>query len=149
MVRDALVLCIALVAGCASAPLAFVVPHGADAGLTTALIADGGRELNPVGYPGAIVAKVFFEGVARQYRDAGDPQSCEWVATCARSGSWAGFGATVAGLAGAPPLGMIAAGLLLPAGLWSWTRESARTTCAMIDEESPIVTSAWENIGDR
>lgn len=92
----AVILC---VASCAYAP------HFADSGLTGAVIAGGGAELNPIGFPGVVVAKIGMEALALQKKSEGDKRGCFEIASAARMGSWIGTGATAGGLV-AGPIGM-------------------------------------------
>ena len=108
----------------------WAAPHVADTGASLAVLqtVEGVEELNPFGFPGVVVAKMVFEGVALGYRDAGDIETCRAVAGGARLGGWIGTGATLGGLVGGP-VGMAAGGLA--AGLLSaeWTQRSALETC--------------------
>lgn len=111
---------IGLLAGCAAAPYA---PHVADAGVSGALLSTGQFvELNPLGFPGAVAAKVLAESVAVSYRDAGDPYTCTQVAYWARAGSSVGLGASIGALAG--PFGLVAGGLI---GLFALDRPNVRS----------------------
>lgn len=105
------------------------VPHTLDVVQTAAVISDGGIELNPVGWPGVTFAKVGMEVIARQQRNAGHVDLCYALALGGRSGGWAGFSATAAGLLGATATGMTVAGLALPVLMYTWTAETARITC--------------------
>lgn len=111
-----------LLAGCA------VAPHVADTGLTSAVIASGGVELNPIGFPGVVVAKIAAEGVAESYRASGDRFQCAKVATAARYGSWVGTGATVGGLV-AGPVGLAAGALVAAMSSYESAADSAIRTC--------------------
>lgn len=111
-----------LLSGCAAAP------HLADTGVSGAVIASGGVELNPLGFPGVVVAKIAAEGVAESYRQSGDRYACAKIASTARLGSWVGTGATLGGLAGGP-IGMgVGALIAMLAGDQS-ARDSAFETC--------------------
>jgi len=113
---------LALLSGCATAP------HLADTSISGAVIASGGSELNPIGFPGVIVAKIAAEGVAESYRQSGDRYACAKIASTARLGSWVGTGATLGGLAGGP-IGMgVGALIAMLAGDQS-ARDSAFETC--------------------
>lgn len=105
------------------------VPHTLDVVQTAAVISDGGIELNPVGWPGVTFVKIGTEIIARQQRNAGRPDLCYALALGGRSGGWAGFSATAAGLFGATAIGMTVAGLALPVLMYTWTAETARITC--------------------
>lgn len=105
------------------------VPHTLDVVQTAAVISDGGVEMNPVGWPGVTFVKIGTEVVARQQRNAGRPDLCYSLALGGRSGGWAGFSATAAGLFGATAIGMTVAGLALPVLMYTWTAETARITC--------------------
>lgn len=111
--------------------LFWAVPHVADTGVSLIVLqtVDGAKELNPLGFPGVVVAKMVFEGVALGYRDAGNIETCQAVASGARMGGWIGTGATLGGLAGGP-VGLAAGGLA--AGLLSldWSSQSALETCS-------------------
>ena len=111
-----------LLAGCAAAP------HLADTGISGAVIASGGAELNPMGFPGVIVAKLTAEGVAESYRRTGDRYTCAKIAASARLGSWVGTGATLGGLAGGP-VGMAAGALFALLAGDQPARDSAFDTC--------------------
>lgn len=105
------------------------VPHTLDVAQTAAVVSDGGIELNPVGWPGVTFVKIGTEIIARQQRNAGRPDLCYSLALGGRSGGWAGFSATAAGLFGATAIGMTVAGLALPVLMYTWTAETARITC--------------------
>lgn len=105
------------------------VPHTLDVVQTAAVISDGGIELNPVGWPGVTFVKIGTEIIARQQRNAGHADLCYALALGGRSGGWAGFSATAAGLLGATAIGMVAAGLAAPVLMYAWTAETARITC--------------------
>lgn len=105
------------------------VPHTLDVVQTAAVISDGGIELNPVGWPSVTFVKIGTEVIARQQRNAGHTDLCYALALGGRSGGWAGFSATAAGLLGATATGMTVAGLALPALMYTWTAETARITC--------------------
>lgn len=105
------------------------VPHTLDVVQTAAVISDGRVELNPAGWPGVTFVKIGTEVIARQQRNAGRPDLCYSLALGGRSGGWAGFSATAAGLLGATAMGMTIAGLALPALMYAWTAETARITC--------------------
>lgn len=105
------------------------VPHTLDVVQTAAIISDGGMELNPVGWPGVTFVKIGTEVIARQQRNAGHADLCYALALGGRSGGWAGFSATAAGLFGATAIGMTVAGLALPVLMYTWTAETARITC--------------------
>ena len=123
----------ALLVGCAAAP------HVADTGLSGAVIAAGGVELNPLGFPGVVVAKIAAEGSAEFYRQSGDRYTCARVAGAARLGSWVGTGATLGGLAGGP-IGMATGALFaLLAGEQS-ARNSALATCYSPRENTQIIS---------
>lgn len=110
--------------------LFWAAPHVADTGMSLIVLqtVEGTEELNPFGFPGVVIAKMVFEGVALGYRDAGDIETCQAVAGGARLGGWIGTGATLGGLAGGP-VGLVAGGLA--AGLLSWkgSQRSALETC--------------------
>lgn len=112
----------ALLAGCAAAP------HIADTSVSGVVIASGGTELNPVGFPGVIAAKLAAEGVAESYRQSGDRYTCARVAGAARLGSWVGTGATLGGLAGGP-IGMGVGALFALLAGDQPARDSAFETC--------------------
>ena len=103
-------------------------PHIADSGVTTAVIASGGTELNPIGFPGVIVAKVAFEGAALAAKESGDKKLCTQIAASARYGSWIGTGATLGGLVLGPP-GMALGALIAAASTNDASFTSAITTC--------------------
>lgn len=111
-----------LLSGCAAAP------HIADTGISGAVIASGGSELNPVGFPGVVVAKIAAEGIAESYRQSGDRYTCARIAGAARLGSWVGTGATLGGLAGGP-VGMAAGALIAVLAGDQPARDSAFETC--------------------
>lgn len=105
------------------------VPHTLDIVQTAGVISDRGIELNPVGWPGVTFAKIGVEVMARQQRNAGRLDLCYSLAIGGRSGGWAGFSATAAGLFGATAIGMTVAGLATPVLMYTWTAETARITC--------------------
>ena len=113
--------------------LFWAAPHIVDTGVSLIVLqtVEGVEELNPFGFPGVVVAKMVFEGVALGYRDAGDIETCQAVAAGARLGGWIGTGATLGGLAGGP-VGLVAGGLA--AGLLSveWVQRSALETCSQL-----------------
>lgn len=125
-----------LVSGCAMAP------HVADTGISGAVIASGGAELNPIGFPGVVVAKVVAEGVAESYRQSGDRFTCAKVATAARYGSWVGTGATLGGLVGGP-FGLAAGALVAAVTSYEPAADSAIRTCY----SGRIVATASEPTG--
>lgn len=109
----------------------WMTPHVVDTGVSMAVLqsAPGAVELNPLGFPGVVVAKFALEGIALGYRDAGDIETCQAIAGGARLGGWIGTGATLAGLAAGLvglALGGLGAGLLS----WQWSQESAKWTCS-------------------
>ena len=118
--------------------LFWAAPHVADTGVSLVVLqtVDGVEELNPLGFPGVVVAKMVFEGVALGYRDAGDIETCQAVAGGARLGGWIGTGATLGGLAGGL-VGLAAGGLA--AGLLSaeWVQRSALETCSRLPSIDP------------
>lgn len=111
-----------LLSGCAAAP------HLADTGISGAVIASGGAELNPLGFPAVIVAKIAAEGVAESYLRSGNRYACAKIAKAARLGSWVGTGATMGGLA-AGPVGMAAGALFAVLAGDQSARDSAFETC--------------------
>lgn len=113
---------LALLSGCATAP------HLADTGVSGAVIASGGVELNPLGFPGVVVAKIAAEGVAESYRQSGDRYACAKIASTVRLGSWVGTGATLGGLAGGP-IGMGVGALIAVFVGDQPARDSAFETC--------------------
>ena len=119
--------------------LFWAAPHVSDTGVSLVVLqtVDGVEELNPLGFPGVVVAKMVFEGIALGYRDAGDIETCQALAGGSRLGGWIGTGATLGGLAGGP-VGIAAGGLA--AGLLSgeWVQRSALETCSQL----PIIDDA-------
>ena len=118
----------------------WITPHVVDTGVSLAVLQSvpSAVELNPLGFPGVVVAKFALEGIALGYRDAGDVETCQAVAGGARWGGWIGTGATLGGLAAGPvglAIGGLGAGLLS----WQWSRESAQWTCS---QPPPLVDSA-------
>lgn len=103
-------------------------PHIADSGVTTAVIASGGTELNPIGFPGVLVAKVAFEGAALAAKESGDKKLCTQIASTARYGSWIGTGATIGGLTLGPP-GMLVGALIAAITTNDSSLNSAINTC--------------------
>lgn len=127
---------LALLAGCS---------HIADTTLTSVVIAQGGVELNPIGFPGVVVMKAVAEGVAESYRVSGDKFGCVKVATTARYGSWIGTGATLGGLV-AGPAGLAAGALIAAATSYQPSADSAISTCYRINSTVVIYTqTGWEN----
>lgn len=109
----------------------WMTPHVVDTGVSAAVLqaVPGAVELNPLGFPGVVVSKFAMEGIALGYRDAGDVETCQAIASGARLGGWIGTGATLGGLAAGPvglALGGLGAGLLS----WQWSQESAQWTCS-------------------
>lgn len=128
-----------LLSGCmaesaaAQADPVWFAPHVADTSVSWTVLraVEGTEELSPFGFPGVVIAKLVFEGVALGYRDAGDIETCQALAGGARLGGWIGTGATLGGLAGGP-VGLAAGGLA--AGLLSveWVQRSALETCSQL-----------------
>lgn len=109
----------------------WMTPHVVDAGVSAAVLQSvpGAVELNPLGFPGVVVAKFAMEGIALGYRDAGDVDTRQAVAGGTRLGGWIGTGATLGSLAAGPvglALGGLGAGLLS----WDWSSQSALETCS-------------------
>lgn len=121
------------------------IPHTLDLTQTAWVLSDGGIELNPVGWPGVAFAKIGTEVIARQYRNFGRPDICYSLAMGSRSGGWAGFAATAAGLLGATTIGMIAAGIALPILMWNYTAATANITCYQITEDPFDVNIKYKN----
>ncbi len=147
-----------ILAACvASAPcladdgIPWVTPHVVDTGVSMAVLQSvpGTVELNPLGFPGVVIAKFALEGIALGYRDAGDVETCQAVAGGARWGGWVGAGATLGSLA-AGPVGLAVGGL--GAGLlsWQWSQESAQWTCSQppsLVDSAPYSYSGAECMG--
>ena len=119
--------------------LFWATPHIADSSASWAVLRTikGTKELSPFGFPGVVVAKMVFEGVALGYRDAGDIETCQAVSSGARWGGWIGTGATLGGLAGGP-VGLAAGGLAAGLLSWDWSSQSALETCSQL----PIIDPA-------
>lgn len=114
-------------------------PHVVDASTSAVVLKfiDNAQELNPLGFVGVLIAKVAFEAAAQGYRDAGDQETCQSIATGARMGSWFGTGATLGSLAGGP-YGLAAGGIVALVLSWDWSKQSAIDTCSqelMIDHD--------------
>lgn len=111
--------------------LFWAAPHAADTGVSWAVLrtVEGTEELSPFGFPGVVIAKLVFEGVALGYRDAGDIETCQALAGGSRLGGWIGTGATLGGLAGGP-VGLAAGGLAAGLLSWDWSSQSALETCS-------------------
>ena len=129
----------------------WMTPHVVDTGVSAAVLqaVPGAVELNPLGFPGVVVSKFAMEGIALGYRDAGDVETCQAIASGARLGGWIGTGATLGGLAAGPvglALGGLGAGLLS----WQWSRESAQWTCSQpppLADYAPYSYSGVECMG--
>ncbi|MBK8184701.1 MAG: hypothetical protein IPK63_18240 [Candidatus Competibacteraceae bacterium] len=111
--------------------ITWITPHVVDTGVSLAVLQSvpGAVELNPLGFPGVVVAKFALEGIALGYRDAGDVETCQSIASGARWGGWIGTGATLGSLAAGPvglAIGGLGAGLLS----WQWSQDSAKWTCS-------------------
>ena len=121
-------------------------PHIADSGVTTAVVASGGTELNPIGFPGVLVAKVAFEGAALAAKESGDKKLCAQIAASARYGSWIGTAATLGGLA-LGPAGMAIGALIAVATTEEPSFTSAITTCygreIQPTEKVKVLVEAW------
>lgn len=113
--------------------LFWATPHIADTSVSWAVLwtVEGTEELNPLGFPGVVIAKAVMEGVAMGYRDAGDIETCQTLAGGARWGGWIGTGATLGGLAGGPA-GLAASGLAAGLLSWDWSQQSALETCSRL-----------------
>ena len=130
--------CLALVAICtilqpcfADESISWITPHVVDTGFSIAVLQSipGAVELNPLGFPGVVVAKFALEGIALGYRGVGNVEMCQAIAGGARWGGWIGTGATLGGLVSGPiglAIGGIGAGLLS----WKWSQQSALETCS-------------------
>lgn len=105
------------------------IPHIADTGLSIYSISLGGVELNPLGFPLAVVGKIVYETAAYQYKKAGRSDICYYMASGARVGSSMGFGGTLGSLifGGMPPL--IAGAIIAGAISFHFSTESAKKTC--------------------
>lgn len=123
----------------AKADPVWVAPHVADTSVSWVVLqtVEGVEELNPFGFPGVVIAKLVFEGVALGYRDAGDIETCQALAGGARWGGWIGTGATLGGLAGGP-VGLAAGGLAAGLLAWDGSQRSALDTCS----QRPIIDPA-------
>lgn len=105
------------------------IPHIADTGLSIYSLTLGGVELNPLGFPMAVVGKIVYETAAYQYKRAGRPDICYMMTTGARIGSSMGFGGTLGSLifGGIHPL--IAGALIAGAVSFQFSKETAKDTC--------------------
>ncbi len=112
----------------------WMTPHVVDTGVSIAILqsSPGAFEVNPLGFPGVVVAKFALEGIALGYRDAGDVETCQAVAGGAplrRLDRRRGY--TMGGLVAGPvglALGGLGAGLLS----WQWSQDSAQWTCSQL-----------------
>lgn len=119
--------------------LFWATPHIADVGVSWAVLrtVEGVEELNPFGFPGVVIAKLVFEGVALGYRDAGDIETCQTLAGGARWGGWMGAGATLGGLA-VGPVGLVAGWIAVGLLSWDGSQQSALETCS----QRPVIDPA-------
>lgn len=104
-------------------------PHVVDTTLTGAIIASGGSELNPVGFPGVVVAKAATELIAYHYKQEGDYVACQVIASSARLGSVIGVGATLGGLALGGIPGIVFGGMFAAGSLFNYTQQTATEDC--------------------
>lgn len=111
-----------VLSGCAMAP------HLVDTGISGAMIAGGGSELNPIGFPAVVLVKFAAEGAAEESRQKGDRHTCARIAGAARYGSWIGTGSTLGGLAGGP-VGMVGGALVAIFAADQPARDSAFASC--------------------
>lgn len=122
------------------------VPHVADTGLSGAMIAAGGVELNPLGFPGVVVAKVAAEGIAYNYKQEGNYATCRMIASSARLGSFIGVGATLGGLALGGTPGIIIGGMIAVSALFDYTQQSATEDCYPPIPNVVLVDGSYEFI---
>ncbi|MBK8184804.1 MAG: hypothetical protein IPK63_18755 [Candidatus Competibacteraceae bacterium] len=104
-------------------------PHVADTTLTGAIISSGGVELNPLGFPMVVVAKVATEGIAAYYKKEGDYVACQVIASSARLGSSIGVGATLGGLVLGGIPGIVFGGMVAAGSLFNYTQQTATEDC--------------------
>ena len=104
-------------------------PHVVDTTLTGAIISSGGVELNPLGFPMVVVAKVATEGIAYHYKQEGDYVACQVIASSARLGSAIGVGATLGGLALGGIPGIVFGGMVASGSLFNYTQQTATEDC--------------------
>ena len=125
---------IALLCGCAGQ-----TPHVLDTAISGAVLVSGGTELNPLGFPSVVAAKIIAEGTAEKYRQDGNKITCVKIASTARFGSWIGTGATVGGLV-AGPVGMGVGVLIAVFASEEPAFQSAVKTCYRIDNGTRTAT---------
>ena len=134
----------------AYADIPTATPHIADSAISAAALAliDGTEEIGIFGFPGVLVAKIIFEAAAQGYRDAGDKETCQAIATGARMGSWFGTGATLGSFA-AGPYGLAAGGIAALVLSWDWSKQSAIDTCsqALMIDHDPFSFSGESCVG--
>jgi len=121
--RLLLMLLVILQTSCAFAP------HYADTALTVYAVESGiGVEINPLGYPGSLIAKPVLELAGYGLKVNGYPEYCHGLITGARLGGCIGVVGSIGGLAAGPPgavVGAILGGLMC----WSWVSETAHKSC--------------------
>jgi hypothetical protein len=125
-------------AGCAA--------HVGDTALSGAMIASGGTELNPIGFPGVVAVKIASEVAGEALRDE-HPVACTGLVHGARHGSMIGMGATLGGLLLGPP-GMVVAGLGALVLTKDFIMDGARKTCfgprpPQTTLAEPVIPAGW------
>jgi len=121
-------------------------PHIVDTGLSGAMIAAGGVELNPLGFPGVVGAKVFSEVIAYHYKHEGDYATCQAIASGARLGSFTGVGATLGGLVFGGIPGVIFGGLVAASAMFDYTQQTATNDCYPQVPNVVLVDGSYEFI---
>lgn len=121
-------------------------PHVVDTTLTGAIIASGGIELNPLGFPGVVFAKAATEGIAYYYKQEGDYEACQVIASSARLGSSIGVGATLGGLVLGGIPGIVFGGLVAAGALFDYTQQTATKDCYPPVPNAVLVDGSYEFI---
>ncbi len=130
------------------------IPHFADTGLSIYSLTLGGVELNPFGFPMAVVAKVVYETAAYQYKRAGRPDICYVMATSARVGSSMGFGGTLGSLVFGGMTPLVAGALIAGAVSFHFAKETAKDTCfgkgyLFIEDPNDLITVPLDTLDDN
>ena len=130
------------------------IPHIADTSLSSYVLSLGGNELNPLGFPMAVVGKVIFETAAYQYKRAGRPDICYALATGSRVGSSIGFGGTLGSLVFGGMSPLIAGAIIAGAVSFHFAKETAKDTCfgkgyLFIEDPNDLIPTPLDTLDDN